>query len=167
MATAKKAAPKKKTITKKKPAVKKVAVKKAAPKKKVAAKKPIVKKTVAKKVAPKKAAPTKAKTTAIKARYTKAQVLNEIVTNTELSKKDVQAVLEELGTLIERHIKPRSCGEFILPGLLKIQTVKKPAKKARKGTNPFTGEEMMFKAKPASTQVKVRPLKNLKEMAEK
>ncbi|NNC55586.1 MAG: integration host factor, partial [Pseudomonadales bacterium] len=57
------------------------------------------------------------------------------------------------------------CGEFVLPGLLKVNTVKKPARKARKGINPFTGEETMFKAKPASIAVKVRPLKKLKEMA--
>ena len=55
-------------------------------------------------------------------------------------------------------------GEFILPGLLKISTVRKPAVKARKGINPFTKEEVMFKAKPASTTVKVRPLKKLKDM---
>ncbi len=167
MAPKKKAAPKKKVETKKKVTTKKTAVKKAPAKKVVSKKSPA-------KAAPKKAAVKKAtvkkpapKTTAIKDRYTKAQVLNEIMVNTELSKKEVQSVLDELGTLIERHIKPRSCGEFVLPGLLKIQTVKKPAKKARKGTNPFTGEEMIFKAKPASNQVKVRPLKNLKDMAEK
>ncbi len=56
-------------------------------------------------------------------------------------------------------------GEFTLPGILKITTVAKPAKKARKGINPFTGEEQMFKAKPASIGVKVRPLKKLKESA--
>ncbi len=151
-------APKKKAAAKKK-----VAAKKKAPAKKVAAKKAPAKKVAAKK-APAKAAP---KLTAIKDRYTKAQILNEIADNTELSKKEVQSVLDELSTLIERHVKPRACGEFVMPGLLKIQTVKKPAKKARKGVNPFTGEEMMFKAKPASTTVKVRPLKNLKEMAAK
>lgn len=176
MATTKKVAPKKKTVAKKAPVkkvaakkvvAKKTAVKKAVPKK-VAAKKVVAKKAPAKKVTVKKvAAKATAKTTAIKDRYTKAQILNEIMVNTELSKKEVQSVLDELNALIERHIKPRACGEFVLPGLLKVQTVKKPAKKARKGTNPFTGEEMMFKAKPASMQVKVRPLKNLKEMAEK
>ena len=51
-----------------------------------------------------------------------------------------------------------------MPGLCKMVVKKKPATKARKGINPFTGEEMMFKAKPASKTVRVRPLKNLKEM---
>ncbi len=101
----------------------------------------------------------------IKDRYTKTQMLAEIAESTELSKKQVSAVIEELSDVIERHIKKRACGEFVLPGLLKISTVKKKATKARKGLNPFTGEETMFKAKPASIQVKVRPLKKLKDMA--
>ena len=106
-----------------------------------------------------------AKQTAIKDRYNKTQILNALVENTGLSKKDISAVLDELGTLIQRHIKKRSGGEFVLPGLLKIQSVKKPATEARKGVNPFTGEETMFKAKPASTVVKIRPLKKLKDFA--
>lgn len=106
-----------------------------------------------------------AKPKAITERYTKTQIINEIAESTELSKKQVGAVLEELSDVIERHIKKRGCGEFVLPGLLKISTVKKKATKARKGINPFTGEETMFKAKPASIQVKVRPLKRMKDMA--
>lgn len=51
-----------------------------------------------------------------------------------------------------------------MPGLLKMKVVKKPATKARQGTNPFTGEQMMFKAKPASKKVRVMPLKSLKAM---
>ena len=99
------------------------------------------------------------------AKYTKTQIVTHIVEDTELSKKDVNAVLESLGEIIQLHIKKRSVGEFVLPGLLKVQAVKKPATKARKGINPFTKEEQMFKAKPASTTVKVRALKKLKDMA--
>ena len=105
------------------------------------------------------------KNSGISERYTKSQILNEIAENTELSRKEVASVLAELEDLIERHIKKRACGQFVLPGLLKIVTVKKPARKARKGINPFTGEEVMFKAKPASIAVKIRPLKKVKEMA--
>ena len=105
------------------------------------------------------------KNSAVSDRFTKSQILNEIAENTELSRKEVASVLAELEVIIERHIKKRACGEFVLPGLLKIVTVKKPAKKARKGINPFTGEEVMFKAKPASIAVKIRPLKKVKEMA--
>jgi len=123
-----------------------------------AKKKPAKKKAVAKKAAPTRSAP------AIKDKYSKTQILTEIAENTELSKKQVGAVLEELSILVERHVKKRAVGEFTLPGLFKIVTVKKPARKARKGINPFTGEETTFKAKPASIAVKVRPLKKLKEM---
>lgn len=141
-----------------------------AAKKKAAAKKAPAKKTAAKKAPAKKAAakaaPKAKKVTAIKEKYTKTQILNQIAENTELSRKQVQSVLDELTDLIEGHVKKRAVGEFALPGLMKITTVKKPAKKARKGINPFTGEETVFKAKPASIQVKVRPLKKLKEMAE-
>ena len=75
--------------------------------------------------------------------------------------------MDELSVLIERHIKKRAVGEFTLPGLLKIKTIKKPAQKARKNVpNPFRpGETMDVAAKPASTRVKVLPLKKLKDMA--
>ncbi|MCW8997293.1 MAG: HU family DNA-binding protein, partial [Kangiellaceae bacterium] len=95
----------------------------------------------------------------IKERYTKTQILNEIAESTELSRKQVASVLDELSDVIERHIKKRSCGEFVLPGLLKIQAQKVPARKAKKGVpNPFRpGELMDVAAKPASIKVKVRP----------
>ncbi|MCU7938209.1 MAG: HU family DNA-binding protein [gamma proteobacterium symbiont of Bathyaustriella thionipta] len=171
MAIKKKAANKKKAVSKKKVITKKAVSKKKVIAKKAVTKKAVVKKAIKKKAATKKApvkkavATKKAKTTAIQNKMTKSQILTEISENTEISKKDVATVLAELDLLIERHIKKRACGEFLLPGLLKIVTVKKPAVKARKGTNPFTGEEMMFKAKKATTVVKVRALKKLKEMA--
>ncbi|WP_257274968.1 MULTISPECIES: HU family DNA-binding protein [unclassified Endozoicomonas] len=107
------------------------------------------------------------KAAAIKDKYSKTQILAEISESTGLSRKEVGAVLDELGILVERHIKKRGCGEFTLPGLLKIVTRKKPAQKAKKGVpNPFKpGELMDVPAKPASIQVKVRPLKKLKEYA--
>ncbi|PLW67982.1 HU family DNA-binding protein [Pseudohalioglobus lutimaris] len=142
-------------------ATKKAAAKKKAPaKKKVAAKKAPAKK----KVAAKKAAPVK-KAPALKDKMTKSQIVASLAESTDLSKKQVNAVLDDLNTLIERSIKKRSVGEFTIPGVMKITTVKKPARKARKGINPFTGEETVFKAKPASTAVKIRPLKKLKEFA--
>ncbi|MAR00839.1 MAG: DNA-binding protein [Oceanospirillaceae bacterium] len=112
------------------------------------------------------ATPTR-KTTALREKYTKTQIVNEIAENTGLTKKEVSAVLDELGIVIERHIKKRAVGEFTLPGLLKIKTVKKAATKAKKGVpNPFRpGETMDVAAKPASTRVKVLPLKKLKDMA--
>lgn len=100
----------------------------------------------------------------IKDKYSKTQILDAIAACTALSRKQVSAVLDSLGEVIEAHVKKNAVGEFVLPGLLKISTVRKPATKARKGINPFTKEEVMFKAKPASTVVKVRPLKGLKDM---
>jgi len=150
---------------------KKAAPKKAAAKKKVAAKKPAAKKAPAKKVAAKKApakkvaAAPKPKTTAIKTKMSKTQILTEIGDNTGLNRKQVASVFDQLEALISRSVAKNGLGEFTIPGLMKVMTVKKPAKKARKGINPFTGVEQMFKAKPASIAVKVRPLKKLKEFA--
>ena len=156
-----------------KPAATKAAAKPAAAKAapKTAAKvapKAAVKKAPAKAAPAKKAPAVKAAPAVVKPiaeRQNKTQMLQQIADATQLSKKQVQAVLDELTNVIEGHVKKKGIGEFVLPGLLKITTVKKPATKARKGINPFTGEEVMFKAKPASTSVKVRPLKKLKEMA--
>ncbi|PCK08784.1 MAG: integration host factor [Alteromonadaceae bacterium] len=134
---------------------------------KASAKKAPAKQTT-KKAAVKKAAtaaPVK-KIPIIRERYSKTQIVTQISENTELSRKQVQAVFDELADIMEGHIKKRACGEFVLPGLLKVVTQKKPARKARKGVNPFTGEDTVFAAKPASIAVKVRPLKRLKEMAE-
>lgn len=146
----KKAAPKKKVAVKAAP--KKAAVKKAAPK---AAKAVVAKAPVAKKV-----------TAAITAKMSKSQIYTEVATTTGLNRKQVASVLDELESLISRSVSKKGVGEFTVPGLLKITTVKKPATKARKGVSPFTGEEITFKAKPARTIIKVRPLKKLKTFAE-
>ncbi|ACR10992.1 HU family DNA-binding protein [Teredinibacter turnerae] len=139
---------------------------KKAPAKKAPAKAP-AKKAPAKTAAKKATATTATKSvTAVRERFSKTQILNQIAENTELSRKQVTAVLDELSDIIEGHVKKRSCGEFVMPGLFKIVVQKKPARKARKGINPFTGEETVFAAKPASNAVKIRPLKKLKEMAE-
>ena len=106
-----------------------------------------------------------AKASAVKEPYTKTQLLTALAEGSGLTKKEVAAVLDELSGVISRHIKKRGPGQFTLPGLLKVKTVRKPATKARKGINPFTGEETVFKAKPARTLVKVQPLKSLKDMA--
>jgi nucleoid DNA-binding protein len=117
----------------------------------------------AKKAATKKATATR-KIVAVKTPMTKSAVMEEISQNTELSKKQVSTVFDELAVLIERHIKKRAAGKFTLPGIMKIEVKRKPATKARKGINPFTGEETTFKAKPARNVVKIRPLKKVKDM---
>ena len=108
------------------------------------------------------------KTTTVKVKepLTKGGIIKAITDITTLPKKDVVASLDALTQVIELHIKSRGPGKFVMPGLLKINVVKKPAKPARKGINPFTGEEVMFKAKPAHKVIKIKALKKLKEMTE-
>jgi len=136
------------------------AKRKAPAKKKAAAKRPAAKSKAKAKAAAK---PT-AKATAVKAKMSKTAIVSDIAESTELSRAQVVAVLDELEVLIERHIKKRAVGEFTLPGLLKIKSVKRPATKARMGRNPATGEEILIGPKPASIRVRVTPLKKLKEM---
>jgi len=107
-----------------------------------------------------------AKATAIKDPLTKAQLLTTLAEETGLAKKECALVLDELSNVVSRHLKKRGAGTFTMPGMFKIKTLRKPATRARKGINPFTGEEAMFKAKPARTVVKVQPLKALKDMVD-
>jgi len=127
----------------------------------------VVKKSTKKTAKRKTAVVAQRKAPAIQKKLTKTEVLSEIAKNTDLSKKEVSVVLDELGILIERHIKKRGVGEFTLPGLLKIKSVNRPARSARKNVpNPFSpGELMDIPRKPATTRVKVLPLKKLKEFA--
>ena len=129
--------------------------------------KKVVKKA-AKKITRKAATPTKkaAPTTAIKSAWTKSETMAFLAERTDLSKKEVANLLEELSCVMHRHLKKGAAGQFTIPGLVKCVVKRKPATKARKGTNPFTGEPMTFKAKPARNVVKIRPLKRVKEMAE-
>ena len=96
---------------------------------------------------------------------TKSEIYAKIVDDTGLSRKDVAAVFESLNGQIEEMLGGSEApGIFTIPGLMKLRVVHKAAREARMGTNPFTGEEMMFKAKPASKVVKVTALKGLKDM---
>jgi nucleoid DNA-binding protein len=97
-------------------------------------------------------------------KQTKSQILSTVAEDTGLTKKEVAAVLDSLAGLAHAHLKKRGSGEFTVPSLgVKLRRVIKPARKARKGINPFTGEEIMIKAKPASTSVKATALKALKD----
>jgi len=96
---------------------------------------------------------------------TKSEIFASIVGTTELSRKQVAAVLNALTELIAKNVGKKGPGLFVVPGLLKIMVLQKPATKAHKGINPFTKQEQMFKAKPARKVIKVRALKALKDMA--
>ncbi|MDH3988108.1 MAG: HU family DNA-binding protein [Gammaproteobacteria bacterium] len=96
---------------------------------------------------------------------TKSEIYSKIADDTGLTKKDVAAVFDSLSGQIKKNLGGRGApGMFTVPGLMKLKVVKKPARKARMGINPFTKEEVMFKAKPASKGVKVLALKGLKDM---
>lgn len=102
----------------------------------------------------------------IKNRMTKSQIFSHVSEITDLTKREVIRVFEALADLALAHLKKGGVGEFVIPGLVKFVVKRKAATKARKGINPFTGEPMTFKAKPARNVVKIRPLKRLKEMVE-
>jgi nucleoid DNA-binding protein len=95
---------------------------------------------------------------------TKSDIYAGLADSTGLTKKEIGAVFEGLSALIKKDLGSRGPGVFSVPGLVKLKRVVKPATKARKGINPFTKEEMMFKAKPARKVVKAQPLKALKDM---
>ena len=149
----------------KRTAKKKTTRKPAARGKKVA-KKPAARKSTARKSTAKKAAPKAApKITAAKGKArTKSDVQATIAENVGISKKEVASVFETMGAMIAADLKKGNAGTFNVPGLMKVTVQRKPATKARKGINPFTGEPTTFKAKPARNVVKVRPLKALKDM---
>jgi len=94
---------------------------------------------------------------------TKTEMLTHIAEKTGLKRKEVSAVFDEMAGIMKRDLKS-GAGVFNIYGLMKVKLVRKPATAARKGINPFTKEEVMFKAKPARNVVKVLPLKALKDM---
>ena len=123
-----------------------------------------------KKVAKKKAAPAKvaAKPVAlkpIKEALSKSGLVAHLAEASGVAARDVRAVMAALEGAVASSVHKKGAGSFTLPGLLKISAVSVPAKPKRKGINPFTKEEQWFAAKPATTKVKVRPLKKLKDAA--
>ncbi len=105
----------------------------------------------------KKAAPAKKP-------MTKSEILTSLSESSGFTKKEVAGLFEDLSALIGKNVGRRGPGIFTIPSLAKIKVVRKPATKARPGINPFTKEEVIFKAKPARNVVKILPLKALKDM---
>ena len=126
----------------------------------MAKKKAPTKKAAAPKKAAKPAAPK-----AIKEALSKSGLVAHIAESTSLAAKDVRAMLGALETAIHGSLNKKGAGSFTLPGVAKFSAVSVPAKPKRKGINPFTKEEQVFAAKPASIKLKVRPLKKLKDAA--
>ena len=106
------------------------------------------------------------KQAAAKKPMTKTELLNAISDETDLNRREVSAVLDALSAQISKSLGRRGAGTFTLPGLVKIEKKSVPARPARKGVpNPFKpGELMDVAARPATTKVKVRALKSLKDM---
>lgn len=104
------------------------------------------------------------KITATRNAYTKSQIYDYIGKRTGIKRAQVAASMDSLKELIAAHVGKQGAGAFTVPGLMKLKVVHKPATKARKGINPFTGEPTTFKAKPARNVIKIRALKSLKEM---
>jgi DNA-binding protein HU-beta len=97
-------------------------------------------------------------------RLTKSQVVSELSEITELDKKSINRVFDGLTELIKKQLGSRGPGEFVIPGLLKLRAVKKPATKDRPGINPFTKQPITIKGKPASKKVRATALKALKDL---
>lgn len=127
--------------------------------KKAAAKKAPAKKAPAKKAA-KSAAPK-----IIKETLTKSGLIAHLAETSAVAPKDVRAVMAALEATMAGSLNKKGAGMFVLPGLLKIKTVHVPAKPKRKGINPFTKEEQVFAAKPATSKLKIASLKKLKDAA--
>ncbi len=117
-------------------------------------------------------APAKKKATTARAKISsargkprsKSEIYGIIADNVGISKREVAGVFDTMGQMIQADLKKGAVGTFNVPGMMKVLVQRKPATKARKGINPFTGEETIFKAKPARNVVKVRPLKGLKDL---
>ena len=94
-------------------------------------------------------------------RMSKSELVEAIASRSGMEKKQVNAVLDALNDIVYSELKAQH--EVVLPGLVKLTSVTKPAVPEREGINPFTKEKTMFKAKPARTVIKPRPLKALKD----
>jgi nucleoid DNA-binding protein len=111
----------------------------------------------------KKAAPKAADKSGKPRAMTKGDIYGQLAERTKLSKKEIAGVFEAMGDLVTKELGKKGPGLFIIPGLLKLKRVSKPATKAKQGINPFTKQPMMIKAKPARNVIKALPLKSLKD----
>ena len=107
---------------------------------------------------------TDANDPAVKKPMTKTEITASLAEATSLTKQQVASLFDELTKLIARELGDQGAGVFTLSNLMKIKVVRKPAVPERKGINPFTKEETVFKAKPASNVVKLAPMKGLKDL---
>jgi len=104
------------------------------------------------------------KVSASKKPRSKSDVYSTVAQHAGIHRRDVAAVFHTLAGIIKADLSKAGPGVFNVPSMMRITLKRKPATKARMGINPFTKEQVMFKAKPARNVVRVRPLKALKDM---
>ena len=95
---------------------------------------------------------------------TKQKILQILSKKTGISKKNVNLLFEELLNVISEHMNEKNSDKFIFPGIFKITTKLVKEQKEKIGINPFTKKEMVFKYKPATKKIKIKILKNLKNL---
>lgn len=133
-------------------------------KKKAARRTTGTRKTSTRKASTRKATSAPLNVKASKTPRSKSDVFGTIAEHVGISKREVSQVFDAMGQMIKADLSRGGSGVFKVGSLMKVTVQRKPATKARKGINPFTGEPTVFKAKPARNVVKVRPLKTLKDM---
>jgi len=122
------------------------------------------KKTAKRKTAKKATTSASARISPAKKARTKSEVYRVISEQTGIARKEVVSVFDAFSSILAADLGKRGPGVMQVPGLMKVTVKRLPATRARKGINPFTKEETVFKAKPARNVVKVRPLMALKQM---
>ena len=124
---------------------------------------------MAKKTAPKAAEPKAATASADKKASkprTKGEVFSKLAESSGLTKKQISSVFDGLSELIKGELGKKGPGLFVIPGLLKLKAVKKPATKDRPGINPFTKQPITIKGKPATKKIRASALKSLKDLVQ-
>ena len=101
----------------------------------------------------------------IKTAFNKSSLIAHLVEASAVEIKSVKAVIASLEAAMLASVNKKGLGSFTLPGLLKVNVLNVPAKKKRTGIDPFTKQERVFAAKPATVKIKTRALKKLKDAA--
>ncbi|HET9913990.1 MAG TPA: HU family DNA-binding protein [Anaerolineales bacterium] len=96
-------------------------------------------------------------------RMSKSQFVTTLAEKSGLNKRQAMSALDTINMIVAQQLGKRGPGEVLIPGLLKLNVVDKPATRKHEGINPFTKEPMTYKAKAARKVIKVRPLKALKD----
>ena len=108
-----------------------------------------------------------AKKLSVKEAFTKSELVSYVADKHEITKKMTSEILDSIKEVVTAHVAKKGPGQFTWAGFFKVERTSVKARKARNGVNPFTGEAMVIKAKPASQKIKIKPLKDLKNVTSK